>query len=220
MVQKIICRRLEITDRRTVADLAYTILATFDSLAYHLYDIKYKGKIYDCWICVEDDYRDVELINAVTTKLSSIGLEENDTMEMEYDPGSPTTFKITYLGSREMERNNGRHYPYIIDGAGRGMLDDMCDFDLKEIVEDIDKKGYSEHYFTPGYEVGEQFKNLYNLNITTTKDSTTESFYFLTTNSCPRVSRLLLRLFIRLSSSTVRPFSLAIDHNVSPLLTI
>lgn len=146
-----IWRKIEITDRRTVADLAYTILATFDSLAYHLYDIKYKEKIYDCWVCVEDDYRDVELINAVTTKLSSIGLEENDTMEMEYDPGSPTTFKITYLGSREMERNNGRHYPYIIDGAGRGMLDDMCDFDLKEIVEDIDKKGYSDHYFTPGY---------------------------------------------------------------------
>jgi len=39
-----IWRKIEITDRRTVADLAYTILATFDSLAYHLYDIKYKKK--------------------------------------------------------------------------------------------------------------------------------------------------------------------------------
>ena len=38
-----IWRKIEITDRRTVADLAYTILATFDSLAYHLYDIKYKN---------------------------------------------------------------------------------------------------------------------------------------------------------------------------------
>lgn len=28
-----IYRKIEITDRRTVADLAYTILATFDSLA-------------------------------------------------------------------------------------------------------------------------------------------------------------------------------------------
>ena len=35
-----IWRKIEITDRRTVADLAYTILATFDSLAYHLYNIK------------------------------------------------------------------------------------------------------------------------------------------------------------------------------------
>ena len=36
-----IWRKIEITDGRTVADLAYTILATFDSLAYHLYNIKY-----------------------------------------------------------------------------------------------------------------------------------------------------------------------------------
>ncbi len=147
-----IWRKIEITDRRTVADLAYTILATFDSLAYHLYDIKYKDKIYDCWVCVEDDHREVELVNAITTKLSSIGLKENDTMEMEYDTGSPTTFKIKYLEERDLEGYNGSHYPYIIDGAGRGMLDDMCDFELKEIVQDIDKKGYSQHYFTPGYE--------------------------------------------------------------------
>lgn len=40
-----IWRKIEITDRRTVADLAYTILATFDSLAYHLYDIKIKYMI-------------------------------------------------------------------------------------------------------------------------------------------------------------------------------
>lgn len=147
-----IWRKIEITDRRTVADLAYTILATFDSLAYHLYNIKYNDKVYDCWVCVEDDYSDIPKVNATITKLSYIGLKENDTMEMEYDYGSTTTFKITYLGSTDLERGNGSHYPYVIDGAGRGMLDDMCDFELKEIVEDIDKKGYSEHYFTPGYE--------------------------------------------------------------------
>lgn len=147
-----IWRKIEITDRRTVADLAYTILATFDSLAYHLYNIKYNDKVYDCFVCIEDDFTDIPKVNATITKLSDIGLRENDTMEMEYDYGSTTTFKITYLGSTDLERGNGSHYPYVIDGAGRGMLDDMCDFELKEIVEDIDKKGYSEHYFTPGYE--------------------------------------------------------------------
>ena len=147
-----IWRKIEITDRRTVADLAYTILATFDSLAYHLYNITYNDKVYDCFVCIEDDYSDIPKVNATITKLSDIGLKENDTMEMEYDYGSTTTFKITYLGCTDLERGNGSHYPYVIDGAGRGMLDDMCDFELKEIVEDIDKKGYSEHYFTPGYE--------------------------------------------------------------------
>lgn len=147
-----IWRKIEITDRRTVADLAYTILATFDSLAYHLYNIKHNDKVYDCWVCIEDDFTDIPKVNATITKLSDIGLIENDIMEMEYDYGSTTIFKITYLGSTDLERGNGSHYPYVIDGAGRGMLDDMCDFELKEIVEDIDKKGYSEYYFTPGYE--------------------------------------------------------------------
>ena len=147
-----IWRKIEITDRRTVADLAYTILATFDSLAYHLYNIKYNDKVYDCWVCIEDDYSDISKVNATITKLKDLELKENDTMEMEYDYGSTTTFKITYLDSTDLDRGNGSHYPYVVDGEGRGMLDDMCDFELKEIVEDIDNKGYSEHYFTPGYE--------------------------------------------------------------------
>lgn len=147
-----IWRKIEITDRRTVADLAYTILATFDSLAYHLYNIIYDNKIYDCWVCIEDDYSDIPKVNATITKLKDLELKENDTMEMEYDYGSTTNFKITYLGCTDLERGNGSHYPYVVDGEGKGMLDDMCDFELKEIVEDIDKKGYSEHYFTPGYE--------------------------------------------------------------------
>lgn len=147
-----IWRKIEITDRRTVADLAHTILATFDSLAYHLYNIIYDNKIYDCWVCIEDDYSDIPKVNATITKLKDLELKENDTMEMEYDYGSTTNFKITYLGCTDLERGNGSHYPYVVDGEGKGMLDDMCDFELKEIVEDADKKGYSEHYFTPGYE--------------------------------------------------------------------
>lgn len=147
-----IWRKIEITDVRTVADLAYTILATFDSLAYHLYDIKHNNKVYDCWICIEDDHSGITKINATTTKLKDIGLKENDSLEMAYDYGSTTTFKISYLGCTDLERGTGNHYPYVIDGAGRGMLDDMCDFELKEIVKDIDNKGYLEYSFTPGYE--------------------------------------------------------------------
>ena len=152
-----IWREIEITDSRTVADLAYTILATFDSLAYHLYDIKYKNHIYDCWVCVEDNPNYEELENATTTKLSELNLKQNDELEMEYDYGSTTTFKITYIAQRDMSEYEGYLYPNIIDGAGRGMLDDMCDYNLKEIVDDTDKKGYSDHYVTPGYEKYEKY---------------------------------------------------------------
>ena len=152
-----IWRKIEITDRRTVADLAYTILATFDSLAYHLYNIKYKNYIFDCWVCAEESHDYDDLTNATSIKLKDLELKENDTMEMEYDYGSTTTFKITYLESRDANEYEGYLYPNIVDGAGRGMLDDMCDFELKEIVEDTDEKGYSEHYVTPGYEKYEKY---------------------------------------------------------------
>lgn len=141
-----IWRKIEITDRRTVADLAYTILATFRSLAYHLYDIEYKNKYYDCWVCIEDDHREVELVNAIITRLGSIGLKENDTMRMEYDTGSTTTFIITYLGESEFEKGNGMHYPFVTDGAGYGMIDDISSDELKDVVDDIDRVGKSDYY--------------------------------------------------------------------------
>lgn len=33
----------------------------------------------------------------------------------------------------------------------------MCDFELKEIVEDTDRKGYSAHYVTARYEKQEKY---------------------------------------------------------------
>ena len=153
-----IWRKIEITDRRTVADLAYTILATFRALADHLYDIEYKNKFYDCWICIEDDHRDVELVNATITKLSNLELKKNDTMIMSYDTGSTTTFKITFLEERSFERGNGMHYPYIIDGAGYGMINDITNKELKEVVNNIDKKGKSNYEI---FCIGGRFTEIY-----------------------------------------------------------
>ena len=153
-----IWRIIEIPSRRTVADLAYTILASFNSLAYHLYNIEYKDYLFDCWVCHEEGPDFDELSNAVVTKLSELKLENNDTMKMEYDMGSTTTFNITYLGSRELKNYEEQElYPIVVNGEGLGMLDDMCDFDLKDIVDDIDKLGYSNHYFTPGYETNRKY---------------------------------------------------------------
>ena len=153
-----IWRSIEIPCRRTVADLAYTILASFNSLAYHLYTIEYKDYLFDCWICPKE-YPDFdELSNAVVTKLSDLRLEENDTMKMEYDTGSTTTFNIIYLGSRKIKSYKEEElYPMVVNGEGLGMLDDMSEFDLKDIVDDIDKLGYSNHYFTPGYETNRKY---------------------------------------------------------------
>lgn len=78
-----IWRKIEITDRRTRADLAYTILATFDSLAYHLYKITYKNKRYDSMIDSENYLGKEELVDAKITKLQSLNLKTNDKLIME-----------------------------------------------------------------------------------------------------------------------------------------
>lgn len=146
-----IWREIEIPSRRTVADLAYTILASFGSLAYHLYNIKYKNIRFDAMVDVDFPFDDVKIVYATKTKLSDLKLKEKDTLEMEYDYGSPTTFHITFLSTKEVDVFDVYNYPLITDGYGLGMLDDMSDFALKEIVDDIDKLGYSNHEFTPGY---------------------------------------------------------------------
>ena len=147
-----IWREIEIHDRMTVADLAYTILASFNSLAYHLYNIKYKKMRYDCKVDDEFPFDDEKIIDATKTKLSDLKLKEKDTLEMEYDYGSTTTFHIIFLGSKRINMFDVVMYPFVSKGEGLSMLDDMSDFDLKKIVEETDKLGYSEYYFTPGYE--------------------------------------------------------------------
>lgn len=147
-----IWRTVEITDTKTVADLAYTILSTFDSLAYHLYNIKHNNNRYDCMI--ESEYyegREI-LIDATKTKLNTSNFDEDNKMIMEYDYGAPTTFIIELQSFRNLENGFGRHYPYIVAGEGRGMIDDISSYELKSIIEDIDKKGESNHFFSPGYD--------------------------------------------------------------------
>lgn len=149
-----IWRKIEIPERRTIADLAYTILATFDSLAYHLFKIKYKGHEFGSGVHPENFDNEFSSAKAIDFKIRDLRIKENDIMEMEYDFGSTTTFKITYLGSKELSIYDEYLYPLIIDGSGHGMLDDISSYELQEIVEDIDKKGYSEHYITLGYGKG------------------------------------------------------------------
>jgi hypothetical protein len=73
---KAISRVIDISADSTVADLAYVILSTFETLAYHLRNICFQENNYDCMVDVEDYFGDEELIDATKTVLSNIGLEE------------------------------------------------------------------------------------------------------------------------------------------------
>lgn len=146
-----IYRVIKITDRMTVADLAYTILATFNSLAYHIWSIKYNNSIFDCF---ESDLKFVDDYSrsmASKIRLNKLNLSMNDTLEMDYDFGTTTTFIITYLNSEDVNVFKEYLYPCIVEGKGNGMIDDISGDELIDIVEEADRLGYSTFYLTPGY---------------------------------------------------------------------
>ena len=145
-----IWRDIEIADHMTIADLAYTILASFNSLAYHLYKIDYNNVSYCS--SIDADFALENEVEARDFKLENFNFKAYDKMIMEYDFGSPTTFIITYFGSRNINRKDAYIYPLVIAGQGNGMLDDITCYELKEIVDETDKLGYSNYSYTPGYE--------------------------------------------------------------------
>lgn len=152
-----IWRKIEILDDSTVADLAYAILASFDSLAYHLYEINHNGIVYSCGEPNRDllSFTDGEYKNATLVKLNDLDFNDKN-MFMDYDFGSTTTFRIEYLSSSSLMESK-ENYPLVIEGQGKGMLDDMSDFELKDIVDETDRLGKSEFYYTPGYDRDDYF---------------------------------------------------------------
>ena len=67
-----IWRVIEVTDKMTVGDLAYSILASFNSLAYHLYSITYKDRKYKCYIDDDLMFDDEIVLDASQSILSAL----------------------------------------------------------------------------------------------------------------------------------------------------
>ncbi len=134
-----IWRDIEISSLSSVAKLGYTILATFEAAASHLFNIKFNGKRYE--IVIEDDFEFEPVIDPIKTKLSALKLSIGDVLEMEYDYGASWKFTIKLVAITEMKKGSGNHYPYVTAGQGRGIIEDRPPFELAEIIEKTDKTG-------------------------------------------------------------------------------
>lgn len=134
-----IWRDIEISSLSSVAKLGYTILASFEAAASHLFNIKFNGKRYE--IVIEDDFEFEPVIDPIKTKLSALKLSIGDVLEMEYDYGASWEFTIKLVAITEMKKGSGNHYPYVTAGQGRGIIEDRPPFELAEIIEETDKTG-------------------------------------------------------------------------------
>lgn len=146
-----IWRIAAVSSNYTLAELGYMVLATFDTMAYHLFEIKFKGTTY---FLTEEDFEDLpnydneryDLLGV--HKIGTLGLNVGDTIEMTYDLGCMQVFDIELLEIADMPRGHGRAYPKILDGAGRGIVDDMAAFELLEAIRRTDENGHSEIYYS------------------------------------------------------------------------
>lgn len=146
-----IWRTAAVSSNYTLAQLSYLILATFDTMAYHLFEMKYKDTTY---ILTEEGFEDLlceetekfDLLGY--TKVGKLGMRPGDRMEMIYDLGCCQVFEITLLEIGDMPKGAGRAYPKILDGAGRGIVDDMSSEELAEVIGKIDLDGHSGIYYS------------------------------------------------------------------------
>ena len=132
-LEKIIWRKIEVSSNYRLDKLGYLILASFDTMAYHLFEFYYN----DLRFAIPDDESLYEQIDMADYKLYQLNLNVGDCIQMDYDFGTTQTFLLKLVKIEDMERGQSRRYPYIIEGAGRGIIDDFSCEELTELIEQI-----------------------------------------------------------------------------------
>lgn len=131
-----IWRKVEVSSNYRLDQLGYMILAAFDTLAYHLFEFHYHGS---CLGIPDEDWDENDQMDMATLTLYRIGLKIGDRIRMDYDFGTTQTFWLELIAVEDMKRGWGRRYPFILAGAGQGIIDDLSCEELKLLVEQIDR---------------------------------------------------------------------------------
>lgn len=157
-----IWRKVEVSSKYRLDRLGYMVLATFDTLAYHLFEFYYNGI---CYSLPDEDTPFENQIDMAKFTLEKLNLKIGDQVQMDYDFSTTQTFIIELVAIREMGVGQGKRYPQLIDGAGRGIIDDMSAEDLEILIRQIDTIGRTkEEYYYNGLVVPWDYR-LFHLEI-------------------------------------------------------
>lgn len=148
-----IYRIYDITATSYLSTVAYMILGSFNTLAYHLYSFNINGDIYHCGIAEEDI--DGYEIDAKRVTLNQLNLQKEDKFHLTYDFGCDWQFTIQVLDI--LEKNKEKTYPYIVEGKGKGIIEDEGIFTLQEIIKENDK-GKKVYKYDDDFEIEFDYK--------------------------------------------------------------
>ena len=135
-----IWRKVEVSSNYRMDQLGYMVLAAFDTMAYHLFEFFYDDGRFE----IPNEYAPFEQIDMADFKLHQLGLKPGDRIRMDYDFGTTQVFWLELVEIADMKRGWGRRYPCVLDGAGRGIIDDMSCEELAELVAQIDRTGKTD----------------------------------------------------------------------------
>lgn len=99
-----IWRKAEVSSNFRLDQLGYTVLAAFDTMAYHLFEFSLGDRCFD--FPDEDGFS--KGINMTTVKLADMNLKIGDRIRMDYDYGTIQTFWLELVGIEDMQKGH-RH---------------------------------------------------------------------------------------------------------------
>ena len=135
-----IWRKAEVSSNYRLDQLGYMVLAAFDTMAYHLFEFFCGDGRFE----IPNEDAPFEQIDMADFKLHQLGLKIGDRIRMDYDFGTTQTFWLELVAVDDMKRGWGRRYPYVLDGAGLGIIDDMSCEELSELIAQIDRTGKTD----------------------------------------------------------------------------
>ncbi len=135
-----IWRDVEVSSQMRLDQLGYVVLATFETRAYHLFCIKFRGREYH----LPEREAPGEALDLAEFTLEDLAPGIGETMEMTYDFGTEQDFLLTLKAKREMKRGEARHFPWVTAMKGRGIIDDLPVWELEELIRQIDTNGKTD----------------------------------------------------------------------------
>ena len=133
-----IWRIMEIRESDTLADLCYLVLASFDLCGNEYFAITCNDKKYDS---VKPIYNHDDMESAASVLLKDLKFVDGEKMVLTYDYQNKIEFVLEFLGS--VLENKDVQYPNICAGEGKGAIVGFSGEELKCIVDETDKLGYS-----------------------------------------------------------------------------